>query len=62
MKTEWTITGLNQALGEDLKQCHTQSERINCEAIYASQMRSLAATKRALTPGEIAVLEKYSIL
>jgi len=63
MQKEWTITGLERALKEvSLPLCNSDFERCNLKAIHGIEIRRLATfwkAQRKLTPGEVAIAEKY---
>jgi hypothetical protein len=53
----WTITQLKLAMDRDLEACHTETERLNVEAICGREIRDLASSlTRKLTPGELSIL------
>jgi len=62
-KQEWTIKDAERDyLERALPVCHTDFERCNLKAIHAIEQRRLAdywQSKRKLTPGEIAIAQKY---
>lgn len=60
----WNILHLERAFQEDLLACHTGTERDCAQSFHVIGLRKAAAewsAKRKLTPGEIAVLNKYGI-
>ena len=63
MKSEWTIKELERSLIEEsLPMCNSDFERCNLKAIHGIEIRRLATywkNKRKLTPGEVAIAEKY---
>ncbi len=55
----WTLGQLWIELQNDLKQCQTEGERINCAAIGKREIREKAiefGRERKLTPGEESIL------
>lgn len=63
MQNEWTIKDLERSLNEEsLPMCNSDFERCNLKAIHGIEIRRLATywqSKRKLTPGEVAIAEKY---
>ena len=60
----WNILQLQRAHLEDLAACQTQSERATVEGFHRRDLKRAAvhfSNERKLTPGEIAVLEAWSI-
>jgi hypothetical protein len=62
-KQEWTIKDLERAyLEQSLPMCNSDFERCNLKAIHGIEQRRLAdywQSKRKLTPGEVAIAQKY---
>jgi len=62
-KQEWTIKSAERDyLERALPMCHTDFERCNLKAIHGIEQRRLAnywQSQRKLTPGEIAIAQKY---
>ncbi len=59
---DWTIKQLYDAMNRNLRDCHTESEYINCRAVCGREIRELAETiskSRTLTPGEAAIASQF---
>lgn len=58
----WSIKQLQEALLNDLAQCHTFTEKTCCKAIGGKHIREMAyewSKHRKLTPLEVAIAEQY---
>jgi hypothetical protein len=61
----WTVTQLENELQTDLQSCHTSLERSMTIAICGKEIREKAiefSKIRKLTPGEIAIAQKYGYI